>query len=126
MRVFKLRSFSKAAMAMGVDDDRLRIAVREIEAGKVDAMLGSGAIKQRVARPGGGKSGGARTIVAFRSHERCVFMQIFAKNELQNISAGTLSALRIAAEVLLAMKNDQVSALLRNGNWVEVEYEGHG
>ena len=126
MRVFKLRSFSKAAIAMGVDDDRLRNAVGEIEAGKVDARLGSGVIKQRVARPGGGKSGGARTIVAFRNHERCVFMQIFAKNELQNISAGTLAALRIAAEALLVMKNDEVSALLRNGNWLEVEYEGLG
>jgi hypothetical protein len=40
---------------------------------QVDADLGVGVIKQRIARPGQGKSGGYRTIIFFRRSERAVF-----------------------------------------------------
>lgn len=53
--------------------------------GLIDADLGSGLIKQRIARPGASKSGGFRTIVLFRSRERAFFVHGFAKNEKDNI-----------------------------------------
>jgi len=51
----------------------------------IDAELGGGLIKQRVARSGGGRLGGYRTVIAFRAAQRAVFLYGFAKSERDNI-----------------------------------------
>jgi len=56
--------------------------------------LGGGLIKQRMARPGGGRSGGYRTIIAYRVGSRAVFLYGFAKNERENIGGDELDSLR--------------------------------
>ena len=79
MRIFKNRPFARFARKSGLSDAGLLKAVRDAERGLVDADLGGGVIKQRIARPGGGKSGGFRTIVLFRSGARAFFVHGFAK-----------------------------------------------
>ena len=49
-------------------------------AGLIDANLGGGVIKQRIARKGGGRSGGFRAIVLFRRDELAFFVYGFAKS----------------------------------------------
>jgi hypothetical protein len=44
----------------------LREAVARAEKGQIDADLGGEVIKQRIARPGQGRSRGYRTIILFR------------------------------------------------------------
>jgi len=56
--------------------------------------LGGGLIKQRTARPGQGKSGGYRTIIAYRRGDRAVFLFGFAKSERANLDDDELSYLR--------------------------------
>jgi hypothetical protein len=58
--------------------------------GLVDADLGGGLIKQRIARTGQGRSGGYRTLMAFRSKERTIFVYGFAKSERDNIESDEL------------------------------------
>ncbi len=65
-------------------------AIERAERGIVDADLGGGVIKQRVARPGQGRSGGYRTLIAFRSETRAVFLFGFAKNDLDSIGDSDL------------------------------------
>jgi hypothetical protein len=60
--------------------------------------LGSGVIKQRVARPGQGRSGGFRVLVAYRAKSRSVFLFGFAKNERENIDDDELATLRDIAK----------------------------
>ena len=60
-------------------------AVREIREGLYEADLGGNLVKKRIARPGQGKSGGFRTIVATRDGERCFFVYGFAKNDQDNM-----------------------------------------
>jgi len=60
-------------------------AVERAESGLIDADLGGGLIKQRVAREGQGRSGGYRTIIAYRRAGRAVFMIGFAKSTRANI-----------------------------------------
>ena len=93
MRVFKNKPFARFARKAGLDDKVLRQAIEAAERGLVDADLGGGVIKQRVARQGGGKSGGFRTIVLFRLGERAFFVHGFAKSDLGNIRADELAAL---------------------------------
>ena len=76
----------------GISDDALRDAVARAERGLIDADLGGGVIKQRVPRPGQGRSGGFRTLIAFKAAERSVFLFGFAKNDQDNIDARELTA----------------------------------
>ena len=72
----------------------------------MDANLGCGVIKQRVAREGQGRSGGYRLMVAYLAGDRAVFLYGFAKNERENIGDDELATLReIAAGWLEA--NDE-------------------
>jgi hypothetical protein len=74
--------------------DALSEAVRRAESGLIDADLGGGVIKQRVARPGQGRSGGFRVILAYRREARAVFLFAFAKSERDNIDDDELATLR--------------------------------
>jgi hypothetical protein len=78
----------------------LREAIERAERGTIDADLGGGLIKQRVARQGQGRSGGYRMMIAYRAKDRAVFLFGFAKNERENISTDELLFLRKVAEKL--------------------------
>ena len=62
------------------------------------AELGGGVIKQRVARPGQGRSGGYRVLLAYRVNTLSVFLYGFAKNERDNIDDDELATLRDIAK----------------------------
>jgi hypothetical protein len=66
VRIFTLKAFARFQRRERIADAALVNAVRDASAGLVDADLGGGIIKQRVPRAGKGKSGGFRTLVAYR------------------------------------------------------------
>ena len=86
----------------------------------IDADLGGGLIKQRVAREGGGKSGGYRTLVFFRHEERAVFAFGFAKSSKANLNAVELRTYKQAAKIVLALTQAQVDTEVREGRLFEV------
>jgi hypothetical protein len=65
MRVFKTKPFARFADHEGIADADLCDVVRRAEEGLIDADLGGGVIKQRIARKEQGKSGGFRSLVLF-------------------------------------------------------------
>lgn len=93
MQVFKTRWFARFARQEGIDDRNLVEAIRRAEKGLIDADLGGGLIKQRIARQGQGRSGGYRTIVAYRSKHRAIFLYGFAKSGRANIEPDELISL---------------------------------
>ena len=80
MQTFKTKAFARFADREGLEDAALCEAVRRAGEGLVDADLGGGVIKQRIARKGGGRSGGFRTIVLFRRGALAFFVYGFAKS----------------------------------------------
>ena len=66
MRVFKNKPFARFARKARITDAVLCAAIADASRGLVDADLGGGVVKQRIARQGGGKSGGFRTIILFQ------------------------------------------------------------
>lgn len=74
MRIFKSRWFGRFTRKEGIDDSVLRDAVARAGRGQIDADLGGEVIKQRIARPGQGKSKGYRTIILFRRGDRAFFV----------------------------------------------------
>ncbi len=88
--IYKNRWFAKFASRDGISDATLVAAIDQANRGLIDADLGGGLIKQRVAREGGGKSGGYRTLVFFRHKERAIFAFGFAKSDKDNFTAAEL------------------------------------
>ena len=122
-RVFKTRWFERFARKEKIPDAILVDAVARAEKGQVDADLGGGVIKQRLARPGRGKSGGYRTIIFFRRGERAVFAYGFAKSDRANIDDDEEKQFKEAARYVLQLTEKQIEALVKNGDFVEVRYE---
>ena len=122
MRIFKTRPFARFARREGIDDGTLAEAVESAEKGLIDADLGGGVIKLRIARQGQGKSGGYRVIVLFRKADLAFFVYGFAKNARQNISKEELRAFRALADEMLKMDDADLRAAMRNGTIVEVRH----
>lgn len=121
MRVFKLKGVARFVRRERISDASLRDAVERAERGIIDADLGGGLIKQRVARPGKGRSGGFRMMVAYRTEDRAFFLFGFAKSERGNIDPQELEALRGIASLWLTADEDQIGAGLDDGLLIEVE-----
>ena len=96
-------------------------AVRRARNGLIDADLGGGIIKQRIARKGGGRSGGFRTIVVFRQGEPAFFVHGFAKSDLENLRRKELSGLRSLAKEYLALDAADLATAQDAGAIFEVE-----
>ncbi|MGB3472475.1 MAG: type II toxin-antitoxin system RelE/ParE family toxin [Erythrobacter sp.] len=121
IRIYANRWFTKFAAKEKISDASLADAVHRAEAGLIDADLGSGLIKQRIARQGGGKSGGYRSILIFRSGERAIFVFAFAKSSKANLSAAELQVYRKAASIMLELGEDQIKTEVEAGRLVEVK-----
>jgi hypothetical protein len=120
MRIFKNTWFVRFAKREKLNDEVLRKAIEEAERGVISADLGSHIIKQRIARPGQGKSGGYRTIIIFQQGDKAFFVYGFAKSDRENIDKAELEAFRQAAVHLLALDEEQLAALLENSALTEV------
>lgn len=105
----------------GISDVALCRAVRDAERGLIAADLGGGVIKQRIARPGQGKSGGFRTLIVFRAGTRAVFVHGFAKNEKDNIAKDELFALKKLAAELLGYDNKTLTGVVASAVLLEVK-----
>ena len=112
MRIFQNAWFRRFARKERLSDDVLRCVITQAEQGLIDADLGGGVIKQRIARQGEGKSGGYRTIIIFRRGERAFFMYGFSKSKRENIDDDELKAFRKAASYYLGLGEDEIEHLL--------------
>jgi hypothetical protein len=126
MRVFKNKPFTRFARKAEISDSDLCDAVFAANRGLIDADLGGGIIKQRIARRGSGKSGSYRTLVVFRVLERAIFIHGFAKNDLENIRPDELSALKKLAIDLIGYKQEDLDRSIKSGTLSEVQCNGEG
>lgn len=120
MRVFKNSWFHRFARREEIDDRTLKEAVARADRGLFDADLGGGVIKQRIARPGKGKSGGYRTILIFKQGEKAFFVYGFAKSKRSNIEQDEVEVFKKAARELLALSDMQIMQLIENEALTEV------
>ena len=120
MRIFKNKAFTRFARKAVLSDAALCEAVANAERGLIDADLGGGVVKQRIARSGGGKSGGFRTIILFRAKHRAVFVHGFAKNERDNIRDDELAAFKMLAAEILNYDDAEIAKVVAAGTLTEV------
>ncbi len=123
MRVFRNKWFTRFAGKNDLSDEALWKAIADAESGLIDADLGGGLIKQRIARKGEGKSGGFRTIVVFRAESRAFFVYGFPKSARDNID-DELAAFRALASEVLACDDKDLETAVEAGVWMEVKGNG--
>lgn len=116
--------FKRFARKERISNDVLLDAVARAERGMIDADLGGGVIKQRVARRGAGKSGGYRTLILYRRGTRAVFAFGFAKSETDNIDARDEARLKALAALTLGYSDHEITSLVEAGKLSEVRYDG--
>lgn len=104
----------------GLVDHDLCLAVLEMSRGLVDADLGGGLLKKRLARIGQGKRGGFRTIVASRRAGHWFFLYGFAKNDRDNLDPLKADGCRSAAKQYLSFSPQQCDAHIKSGKLSEV------
>ena len=124
MRVFKTKPFARFAIRQRIADEVLWVAVHRAEEGSIDADLGGGVIKQRLARKGEGKSGGFRSVILFRSGDKAFFVYGFAKSDRDNIRRNELQAFRKLADEMLGLDDRALAAAKRNGTIMEIRRYG--
>ncbi|WP_186060211.1 type II toxin-antitoxin system RelE/ParE family toxin [Burkholderia gladioli] len=107
----------------GLTNVALCKAVQEMESGLINADLGGFLYKKRVARPGGGKSGGYRTLLSARIGSSYVFLHGFLKSDKANITQDEKKALQFAGKAPLELSADALSKALRSGVLLEVHCE---
>jgi hypothetical protein len=120
VRVFQNKTFNRFAKKFGASDDVLCQAIKDTERGLIAANLGGNVIKQHIARPGMGKSGGLRALIVFRAGGRAEFVHGFAKDEQDNIDQRELVALKKLALELLACDNEAITRLIASQTLAEV------
>ena len=122
-RIFKTRSFARWMRKTELRDAALCKAAAEMAQGLIDADLGSGVVKKRVALPGRGKSGSTRTLVATNKGSRWFFVFGFEKNERDNIQNDELEALQTLAADLLTLSGSQLDSQVEKGASQEICHE---
>jgi hypothetical protein len=121
LAVYKSKPFARFARKARITDADLWNAARLANEGVIDADLGGGVIKQRIARTGEGKSGGSRSIILFRKNDRAVYVHGFEKKDMANIRPDELEAFRKYAEVYLGYTPAEMAQLVEDGAIFRVE-----
>jgi len=121
--IFCNRPFARFAKKTGITGAMLREAVNRAERGLIDADLGGGVIKQRIARSGSGKSGGYRTVILYRHSDKAFFVYGYPKNERSNLDSTEEREFKELARITFGLSRAALDALIAKGTYTEVEAE---
>lgn len=124
MRIFKTKALARFSKTERNTDASLVEAVGRAGRGLIDADLGGGLIKQRVARGRQGRSGGYRMVLGIRGKDRAVFVFGFAKSDMDSIGEKQLASLKEIAAIWLAADEDKLHTAKAQEILFEVNYGG--
>lgn len=122
-RIFKTRVFERWMQKVELSDALLLNAVDEMERGLIDADLGGGVFKKRIALPNRGKSGSVRTLIATNKNDRWFFVLGFEKNQRENINSKELAFLKDFAADLLTITDEKLVNSIKSKNLLEISNE---
>ena len=101
--VVELPEFLRRAKAIMTEEERAALIDFIAANPQGGTALGGGLRKVRFARPGGGKSGGYRTVYLFGGTQMPIFLiTVFAKNEKDNLGKAEQTDLIALSKSLIA------------------------
>jgi len=111
--VYKSKPFARFARKARIADADLWKTAWLANEGSIDADLGGGVIKQRIARAGEGKSGGS--VILFKKDHRAVYVFGFEKKDVANIDRRELEAFRDLADLILGYSEAEMAKRVEDG-----------
>jgi len=123
MKVYATAEFVRFASKEHIADAALCEAVARAESGLVDANLAGPLIKQRVRRRGQGRSGGYRTILAYRAGQLAIFLHGFPKNAKSNLGKAEQETYGEFGKVVLSLSQDYLEAAVARRKWRKIDCE---
>jgi hypothetical protein len=121
LRSFKSKEFAKWQRKEQLPEETLLTGVQEIRNGLIDANLGGYLIKKRLPKQGQGKSGGYRTLLAYKKGDNLFFIHGFGKNEKDNITRQEKEALKMYADILTSHSDEELNQLVMQKVLFELE-----
>lgn len=121
MRIFLPPDFAKRAAKQTVTDSDLREAVARAERNLIDARLGLALIKQRIPRDGQGRSGGYRSIIAYKRGTVAIFLHLFAKNAKANLTKSETQVFRDLAATLANLSDEALMRVATARAWRRID-----
>jgi hypothetical protein len=126
VRIFKTKWLVRYARRQRIDDASLKEAMGRADRGLIDADLGGGIIKQRVARAGQGRSGGHRMLVAYRAAAAPRSSTRSPKTSATTSDPDELLTLREIGAAWLAVDAQHIAQAIERGILQEVVNDDQG
>jgi hypothetical protein len=125
LTLYTTKEFARLVRKAKLTDETLCEAIARAEQGSIDADLGSGLIKQRVARANEGRSGGFRAIIVYRPGRRAVFAYLFAKNAKENLTPVEEEVYRSLAKIVSGLSDATLDMAVAEKGWKTIDYEAY-
>lgn len=121
----KIKKFNNEANKVGLKDEILIETLdRFFQLSRDEQLkysLGAGLYKLRIAtNEGRGKSGGSRSILAFKKDNGIYWLHLFAKSDKGNVTTSELKKLKQLADIMLGLSHEQINKLIDLGELWEV------
>ncbi len=125
MQHFKTKKFNTEARKADLKDNVLIETLNDfLKLGRDEQLkfaLGAGLYKLRIAtKEGRGKSGGSRSILAYKKDNGVYWLHLFSKNEKGNVTTSELRKLKQLADIMLVLSDEQITRLISLGELCEV------
>jgi hypothetical protein len=125
LKHYKVRKFTNEAKKASVFDELLIDTLNEFLSMDQNAQnkysLGAGLYKLRLAsKEGRGKSGGSRSIMAFKKENSVIWLHLFSKNDKGNVTTSELKRLKCLSDILLNLSISEIANLVNLGELFEV------
>ena len=120
MNIYLSKAFTRLALCEGLTNAHICQAVAEMNTGLIDANLGAGLFKKRIAMPGQGKRGSWRALLGFQAGKKAFFLYLFSKNSRDNIEDDEMKALKRLTKYYLTLKPSEIKTALQCGELNEV------
>ena len=125
MKHLKIKKFSSEAKRANLRDQILIDTLNEFfnlsREEQLKHSFGAGLYKLRIAtKEGRGKSGGSRSILAFKKDNGIYWLHLFSKNDKENVTTSELKKLKQLSDIMFTLTDEQVKNLVNLGELCEV------
>jgi len=123
MKKLKTKWFNKWAKKQKLSNERLLLAIEDMQNNLSSVNLGGGLYKIRVSLEHSGKSSAFRTIVVYKENDRAVMVYGFMKKEQENLSASELKSFKTLSKDILALSDEALIHAIENKVFIEIGEE---
>ena len=123
MKKPKTKWFNKWAKKQKLSNEKLLLAIKDMQNNLSSIHLGGGLYKVRVSSERSGKSAAFRTIVVYKKDDRAVMVYGFMKKEQDNLSVSELKNLKKLSKDIVALSDEALARAIEKKVFIEIGEE---